>query len=148
MSNGGTWILVADGSRAQLYLQGEDSNGRDWKLLQEFDHPAAREMGHDLRGNRPDQIQHQMDIGYKGTVGPHNVQEHEASKFAKELCEFLHGAAMRNQFSTLVVAAAPKTLGALRNMMSKSVSERVSHYLSKDYTDKNPRELAPLMMGL
>jgi protein required for attachment to host cells len=146
MANG-TWILVADGSRAQLYLQG-GSDGRDWRLLQEFLHPSARESGHDLRGNRPDQIQHGMDLDHKGHEGTHQVQAQEAERFAKQLCDFLHDAAMRKEFDGLVVAAAPRFLGALRRGMSRPVQERVRHYLDKDYVHLQPRELAPIVDGL
>ncbi|MCI0569341.1 MAG: host attachment protein [Myxococcaceae bacterium] len=142
-----TWILVADGSRAQLYRQG-GNEGRDWSLLQEFYHPAAREMGRDIAGNRPNQIQHAMETTSKGDEGGHGVQEYESQRFSRELCEYLHSAAMRNQFGTLVIVAPPKFLGALRKNMTKPVEERVSHYVAKDYTNKQPRELAPIMAGL
>jgi protein required for attachment to host cells len=142
-----TWVLLADGSRAQLYEKGGNDH-RDWKLLKAFDHPPARQSGQDLAGNRPDAIQHQMESTAKGTEGAHGVQEYESSRFASELSDYLHGAATRNEFSRLVVAAAPRFLGTLKAKFSKPVKERISHFLAKDYASRAPHEVAPHMAGL
>lgn len=141
------WVLLADGSRAQLYLkEGEDH--REWTLLKDFDHPPSRQAGQALVGNRPNQIQHQMEATAKGVTGAHTVQEEESERFAQELVEYLHGAASRNEFATLVVAAAPRFLGSLKARLTKPVRARVSHYLARNYASRPPEEFAPHLTGL
>ncbi len=141
------WVLLADGSRAQLYLKKGDDH-REWTLLKDFDHPAARLAGQDLVGNRPNKIQHQMESTAKGTTGPQTLREDESDRFAQELVEYLHGAASRNEFGTLVVAAAPRFLGSLRAKLTKPVRERVSHYLARNYASMAPDEFAQHLTGL
>ena len=141
------WVLLADGSRAQLYAKNGDDH-RDWSLLREFDHPPARLSNHQIMGNRPHRIQHLMEVTAKGTRGGHTVQEDESERFAIELSEYLHGAAARNDFDTLVVAAAPRFLGSLRQRLTKPVHQRVSHFLARNYVSQAPVDFAEHMAGL
>lgn len=141
------WVLLADGSRAQLYLK-EGDDHREWTLLKDFDHPPARQAGQDLVGNRPYRIQHQMEATAKGVQGPQTLREDESERFAQELVDYLHGAASRNEFGTLVVAAAPRFLGSLRAKLTKPVKERVSHYLARNYASMAPDAFAEHLTGL
>ena len=134
-----TWILVAESARARIF-DPEGPNNR-WALVQEFSHVESRENGQNLRGNRPDQIQHAMEKDVKGDK-PGWVFDVEDERFAKELCEALSRSFGVNAFRELIIVAPPKFLGRLRRNLTEPVRKVVKLEIDKDYTYLKPDELA------
>lgn len=132
-----TFVLVADASRARLYLQSEGST--KLSLVEDFEHPESRAKVMDLMADKP---------GRTFSSGPQTAarsakeyrtdpKEVEAEKFARELGHRLATLWDAHAFEDLVIAAPPKFLGLLRSDLATyhdHVSNRVIAWHEKDYT--------------
>lgn len=132
-----TCILVADASRARLYMRNDGST--KLQLAVEFDHPQSRAKGMNLMADKPGRT---MSSGSYATVGssmeyrtaPKQV---EAEKFARGLSRRLAAMFDAHEFEDVVIAAPPKFLGLLRSALGTHhdhVSNTVVAWHEKDYT--------------
>lgn len=122
-----TWILVADGSHARVFLSlGENE---PLQLVHELEHPEARAKGQELLTDQP-----RMEPG----ILP---KDYEAGVFARELAKLLDLACSRNEYEQLVLVAPPSFLGPLRKELSKQVQLRVIDEIAKDLVALKPKDL-------
>lgn len=84
----------------------------------ETDRPGRRFGGTD--GNR-----HAVD-------GERSTERHEAEQFAKAVARTLDGARTRNEFDRLVLIAAPRMLGLLRNALPAPCRSAIAAEVAKD----------------
>jgi len=125
-----SWVLVADGSRARLLQQATDGH---LEVLQEWDSPAARQHPGQLESDR------------SGQAAPGHSLEHSDPQlsrqrtFARELAEYLNK--HQEQFENLILVAAPKTLGALRDQLNERARRKISLESSSDWTHLPLHEL-------
>jgi protein required for attachment to host cells len=124
------WILVADGSRARLLQQQTDGQ---LVVLHEWDSPPARKHPGQLESDR------------SGQAAPGHTLEHSDPQFrhqrtfARDLAEYLNK--HQEEYENLVLIAAPKTLGALRDDLNERVQRKVSLESSRDWTHLPLHEL-------
>lgn len=145
LENGKAWFLVADGRRARVFveerrgaaLQGPD----DWDLEiedQDLYQPQDRRARHSNR----------VGMG-KHTVGNgRNLHEAEEANFLKRLAERLGEAEKRRQFEHLVIAAPPRALGALRELLPDAVQSRIRAETAKDLLDEDDASLRARLRDL
>jgi len=136
-----TLIVVADGQHARFYLHEGIGHGLkaavDEEMLNEL--PASRDIVTDREGRAATPM---------GTQGRHTLaykvdyHEFEKARFAHEVAEFLDKLRLRVQPDRLVVAAPPKTLGSLREALSKPLTQILYASLDKDLVHKDARELS------
>ncbi len=138
MSTG--WVLVADSAQARILEYDKDKLGP----VEEFDHPASREHGRDLIGNRPNQNQHSMEKTRKGEEHQ-GLRDDESKKFAKQLSNYLSTAHARNRFRKLILVADPRFLGMLRNELANPVTACVATSIDKNAVRMTAKELAALV---
>lgn len=101
----------------------------------ETDRPGRRFGG--THGNR-----HAVD-------GERSTQRHETQLFAKQVCQALDGARTRQEFDRLVIIAAPRMLGMLREALPAPCQAVVAAEVAKDLSldqvdairDAVPRDL-------
>jgi protein required for attachment to host cells len=131
--NPGTWIIVADGEK---YLVLTNDGTRM--------HPDLRVVSHDEIANPPtrDQISDRPgrmpDAGASGSRSAMEVVDwHRLQKelFAKNLAERMGKWADEGRFKELIVVAARRTLGELRDGYSDKVRERLAGEIGKDLTN-------------
>ena len=139
MSNG--WVLVADSAQARI-LEYDDKDKLE--PVEELDHPASRDQGRDLIGNRPNQNQHNMEKTRKGEEHQ-ALRDDESRRFAKEVSSFLSAAHSRNRFRQLVVIADPRFLGMLRQELADPVASCVSKSIDKNAVRLRAEELAAMV---
>ncbi len=84
----------------------------------ETDRPGRRFGG--THGNR-----HAVD-------GERSTQRHETELFAKQVCQALDGARTRHEFDRLVIIAAPRMLGMLREALPAPCQAVVAAEVAKD----------------
>ncbi|MFC7412685.1 host attachment protein [Larsenimonas suaedae] len=130
-----TMIVVADAARARIFMH-------DAGLMKEADalvHPESREHTGDLRtggkgdsGNGP----HQRQTGDDGATS-----DKHAEFFAKEVAEYMKKAHDQGKADRLIIAAAPKFLGALRQKMDKSLAQCVDQSVDKDLSSASAEEI-------
>jgi protein required for attachment to host cells len=68
-------------------------------------------------------------------------QRYAEYAFARDLSDHLEKAANEHRFDCLVVVAAPKALGDLRDLLPKTVQAKVVAEIDKDLTNIPTREL-------
>ncbi len=122
-----TWILVADGAEARIFLSspGEPK----WLELHDFKNPQSRMRGVQLLESPPD-----MDNGQL-------PREREEVGFAHRLAKYLDVSLSRNTYDRLIVVAPPRFLGELRGELTRQVERRIVDWLTEDLVHLSPREL-------
>ena len=132
-----TFVLVADASRARLYLGTEETP--KLSVIEEFDHPESRAKNMDLASDRPGRTlaSGAMKSARSATDPRTEPKEVEAEKFARELGHRLASHCDAHAFDDLVIAAPPRFLGLLRGALAThhdGVSKRVVAWHEKNYT--------------
>lgn len=136
LQDGTAWFLVADGRRARLLVE-----QRRGAALQE---PWSMEIGpddlYDIQDRAPrsyDSVgagRHAMDKG-------RNLHEAEEEKFLKRVAERVGDAEKQKAFDHLVIAAPPRALGLLRNLLPSAAQARIRAEASKDLLDEETPKL-------
>ena len=138
----GTWVLVADGEKA-LFLENvtdaEDPHLQVWRE-EEQDNPPTREQAANRRGRQ------QESVGSRRTAYE-DTDWHELAKerFADDLAEILYAKAQAQTFEQLVIVAAPKILGELRDKLHQEVTRRVVGEVDKNLTNHPVNEIEDIL---
>lgn len=77
---------------------------------------------------------------------PTDPHTHEKHVFVGEIADFLQQ--HQTQFNSLIVVAAPKTLGDLRNSLSKQIKDKIIAEVDKDFTHVSVHELPGKLRAL
>jgi protein required for attachment to host cells len=93
----------------------------------ETDRPGRRFGG--THGNR-----HAVD-------GERSTQRHEMEQFAREVARTLDGARTRNEFDRLVLIAAPRMLGLLREALPDTCRSIIAAEVPKDFVGHDPNTI-------
>ena len=127
-----TWILVADGARARVLENTGPGMGVSEVRGMEFDGQTLenREIMSDRPGRSfesADQSRHAMEP----RSDPKQLME---TAFVESLVETLHKQFQAGSFDRLVLVAAPRALGDIRNALPKELAGAVYGELAKDLT--------------
>ena len=124
-------VVVVDG-RKMLFLRNE-GDGLHPNLTvehaREQDNPSDGEQSTD----RPGRSFSSVGPG-RSAYQETDFHQLEEDRFAAQTADLLKTRALNNDFESLIIVAAPKTLGELRKHYHKEVSERLSGELAKDLT--------------
>ena len=133
------WIVVADSSRARFFSY----HGLRTPLT-EFDdlaHSESRlhesQITEDLPGRHPDST----GEGRHAMEQKHPVKEQEARSFAQQVADYLDRAYAENRLESLIIIAAPKFLGQLRDSFSDNIRGIISSEISKNLVQHSPEEI-------
>ena len=114
----GAWVVVADGTGARLFqnvAKGATASLKQEKLLEPDD------LANDgPSGNRPSE---------------QTEQANDEATFAKQLAHFLNAAALKQEFSDLILIADPQTLGQLRPQLHNETTRRIIKEIAKTFTN-------------
>jgi protein required for attachment to host cells len=114
----GAWIVVADGAGARLFHN--EGKGDTIALTQQ------KTMG-------PEDL---IVDGPSGKRPPdQSSRETDEATFAKQLAHLLNAAALKQEFSDLVLIADPKTLGQLRPQLHSETTQRIVREIAKTFTN-------------
>ncbi len=125
-----TWVLAADASRARLFNCTKPGN-----QLHEFatlTHPASRLKDAELGSAEPSVTFERAGHGRHAMVQATAPKAVQTRVFAREVAEQLKRDHQQNCFQRLVVIAAPKFLGELRNNFAPSLNTAVVLEIDKD----------------
>lgn len=139
-----SWVLVADGAQARIFVNLGPNRGLTVLAGGTFSADSA--PSGDLDADRPGRS---FDSGGDGrhAMEPHtDPHRHAKDQFARELTDYL--AQQADQFDRLVLVAAPVTLGDIRAHLSASVGGKVIGAVDKDLVHASPDELAPHLDGI
>src|SRR3954451_4872029 len=136
-----TWVLLADGQNAAVYVN--DGIGNGLAPLPEF---TARRAGPDSHEIVSDRAGHRFGgaarAGSGATLPRNDPHEFEEKRFVEAISEKINRAALENRFDRLIVAAPPRALGQVRQALSKAASRRVTAEVNKDLIKDTPEGVA------
>jgi protein required for attachment to host cells len=126
-----TWIVVLDGGQAQFYALRKDEDGQVFERAAE---PLSAETRVATKPGRS------FATGKaRGVVEPRqNVRKLEKHDFIRAIAGLLDVAAGRRKFARLVLAAPPRSLGELRDILSDRVLAALTHEIPKTLTKFPP----------
>lgn len=135
-----TWVLVADGARARIFLNEGPGRGLVPALAHEF--AASHAATHEIGAERPGRTHESIGDGTRHAMeNPVDWHQFEKTLFARDVAKELNRAAYEGAFDRLVLILPPKSLGELRNALDKHARERVIGELAKDLTHLPAHEL-------
>jgi protein required for attachment to host cells len=114
----GTWVVVADGTGARLFHN--MGNGDQVSLKQEALLQPTELIDDGPAGKRPPES---------------SKQANDEATFAKQLAHHLNDAALKQEFSHLVLMADPQTLGQLRPLLHLETRQRIATEIAKTFTN-------------
>lgn len=138
LQGGPAWFLLADGRRARVLI--EERRGAPLIAPDEWDMKISKEDMYDPQDRRP-RNSNRIGAG-KHTVGnARDLHEAEEENFLKRVAEKLSEAEKAGRFEHLVIAAPPRALGALRELLPRSVQSRIRAEATKDLLEENDARL-------
>ena len=141
-----TWIVTADGAKARFFrYEGPNNPLYQFKCMDHVNKPS-RELMDTKRGRV-----FKGDANSGGTrraamERPTDPHEHEKHVFAHEVADFLNQAI--HDVDRLILIAAPKVLGDLRQCLNHEVQEKLTDELDKDLTNLPLDELPSHLDGV
>lgn len=129
LQDGTAWMLVADGRRARPLV--EQRRGASLEEPADWAMQIDEEDLYDPQDRAPRSFD-RVGAGRHAMDGGRSLHEAEEEKFLKRLADRIGEAEKHNAFDHLVIAAPPRALGLLRNMLSPAAKARIRADLSKD----------------
>ncbi|MBT8115325.1 MAG: host attachment protein [Arenicella sp.] len=133
------WIVSADSNRARIF-EAQSASGS----LQEREalvHPESRLPERSLSSDAGGRRQSRVTGGSHGVDEAGKLHEQQAQQFARELAMTLKKGWQKRHYGHLVLVAAPRFLGLLRDALDEGVKKHVRLELAKDLTKLNATEL-------
>jgi len=128
-----TWVLVADGARAKIFINSGPGKGLDEMEGNVFENPLppSRDIGSDKPGrsfNSTGNIRHAIEPG----SDPHRERKRE---FLGHVAHYLDKARLRGDFDRLIIVAPPTALGDLRSEMGVKLRNIVAGEIAHDLVE-------------
>ncbi len=133
------WLVVADGSRARILERPSAYAPLD--EIEQLDHAAAREHGHELVSDQQGRTFDSGGQGRHAMAAPTDPKEHEKTEFLDNLAGRLNAAVAKNTIDELVLFAPATALGRLREKLSKQAMQCLAGDLNKDLATHTVPEL-------
>jgi protein required for attachment to host cells len=134
-----TWVVTADSTSANVFEILKI--GGDFRPITEFKHAEGQMKGSDLASDRPGRAFDSGGTGRHAMAPQVDLKAHEADVFAREVCEFIDNARVKNRFERLVVVAPPDFLGRLRQHISPEANKLVTESLAKNLLGCDGKEI-------
>jgi protein required for attachment to host cells len=131
LQNGPAWFLLADGRRARVLTE----ERRGAALQNEWDMEIGDEDLYDPQDRQPRSFS-SVGNGRSAMEKGRSLHEQEETNFLKRLASRIDEAGKRQQFAHLVIAAPPRALGTLRDLLPASVHSRIRAETPKDLLDE------------
>jgi protein required for attachment to host cells len=128
------WVIVTDGGRALVLRNDGDAQNILFTVLRTYDRhtPPTRDLGSD----KPGRTHTSLRPG-RSAMEPTDFHQQEEDRLMVKIAADLAEDLRQQNFSKLVVAAAPTALGALRKAMSDELRKAVAAEVPKDFTNMN-----------
>lgn len=143
LENGRAWFVLADGRRARVLEEAKRG-----APLSELATMAISEEELYEPQDRPPRAQDSSGPHRHAMDGGRNLHEAEEEKFLKRVADHVSEAHKNGQFEHLVIAAAPRALGLLRNALPDAVKAKIKAEAAKDLIDEDVRALKTRLKDL
>jgi len=125
-----TWVLVADGAHARVFVN--DGVGKGVQELEDRGFVGSRLHDRDIQADKPGRSFDSHGQGRHAMEPRTDPQQHEEREFLREVIDWVAAKAQDGQFDRLVLMAAPHALGDLRGLMSKTLAAKVVAEIPKN----------------
>ncbi len=130
-----TWVIIADGAKARIFeYQGQHL---PLKTIQELTH--INKLSQDLVSSDRGRMSDHGSGQRTALERPSDPHEYEKHVFAMELRDYLKKHSKKAE--RLILVAAPKMLGELRQLLPDTVRKRITDEIAKDLTNIPAPEL-------
>lgn len=131
------WLVVADGAKARFF----DTNlkGEPFEELETLENERGRERNREMERDRPGRTQ--SGGGQRSAYDEGDKRDIVEAQFAGRVADYLEKARQDDKFDDLVVLAAPKFLGQLRNDFPDSLENAVRFDETVNLTKASRSEL-------
>ncbi len=134
-----TWIVVADGARARVFVN--DGIGKGLSERPDLALATDSRRNRDIQADRPGRTFDSAGEGRHAMEPRTDPHQHDEREFIRDVVDRLNGFAQRGAFERLVLVAAPRALGDMRQLMPKPLSARVVGTVAKDLTKAEPADI-------
>jgi protein required for attachment to host cells len=139
MAQNSEWVLTANGAGYRVFSQ--DKKFSPLVEVSRTDWPTGRTPARDIDADRPGRT---FDSGGQGrhAMEPRTGAHEEAeAQLARDIAETLLQAQRAGEYRGLMVIAAPRLLGHLRDVLPQNVQQAVVKEIAKDLTAYDAAEL-------
>jgi protein required for attachment to host cells len=140
-----TWIAVAHRGGARVI----ESTGTTSELsvVRDFDHPEGRLHAGEIDTDRPGESISSTQTGPHPMGRSQSPTERVADDFARAIAAFLDAERTNGSFDRLVLVAAPRFLGRLRDALPRPTQAMVVASLDKNLADAEPETIRQQLEG-
>jgi protein required for attachment to host cells len=127
-----SWIVIADGAQARILENHGPGKGLiplPAEAMQKTPRPSR-----DINADRPGRTHDRFGPGRHAMEPPSDPHREEKRRFADLLAEHINAAALKNSYDRLILVAPAKTLGDLRQALSKEAAAKLDGEMPKDLT--------------
>ncbi|MEM8752703.1 MAG: host attachment family protein [Pseudomonadota bacterium] len=139
----GSWVVVADGAKHLLLRNHGDEELLDLRVLHVDERRVAGNA--DIGADRPGRFP--VRGGRKSSVAQADWKGIDKAEFAARLAQRLNEEAAAGDMKPFVLLADARTLGALRQHLSKSASSRLSAEIVGDFAHLAIDEIEKAIAG-
>ena len=139
LPNAPTCIVACSAADARFWR----SNSRfgSWDLITEMHNPVAAQHEKSFASDRPGRAFDIVGSGRHSMSQTESGQDHELLEFARQVSSFLNRSIANNDFSHIVILAAPKFLGRLRTALSDTALKAVVLAEAKNLSNLDDDEI-------
>lgn len=137
-----TWVAVLDGAKALIFEDKGFADAPDLHLVnkEEFADPPDREIKTDAPGRARDN-----GMGQRSAMEETDFHDQAETRFVIAFAEQINAAAMKQKFDRLILMVAPRAMGALRDHLHETVTQRVVKEFTGDYVNHPTPKLEALL---
>lgn len=141
-----TWVVVADGAHAKVYTGDADGRGLSAAPVSTYD--ATTKRNRELVTDKPGRLWGPGPRGGAPNVGQRSAADprteprrHVEQMFIKDVADAVESAVKDGAVDQLVLVAAPRALGDLRNALSDYVKAKVIAEIDRELVQRPPAEI-------
>lgn len=139
MANNSEWVLTANGTGYRLFAH--DKKFAPLRQVKHMDWPSGRMPARDINSDRPGRS---FDSGGQGrhAMEPRtDAHQEEEVRLAREIADTLLETRRAGDYDSLIIIAAPRLLGHLREVLPAAVRQSVGTEIDKDLTAYDAEQL-------
>lgn len=137
-----TWVVVADGAHAQLFVPDKDATTLEPASLDGLEAAGLHRHASDVGSDKPGRTFSSASGGPRHAIEPHHdYHKMEKHKFAVALAKSLERASNAGEFEHLILIAPRRTVGELRTVLSDGVKAKTVRTIQKDLVKATVSEL-------
>ncbi len=140
---GVAWVLVAEASQARIYSRQKKHSSLE--LVRQFAEPEARAREQDLYSDAPGRAFDSKGAGRHAMEPDHSGKDTLLASFTRTIAEYLEEGRQKHRFDRLVLVAAPRILGVLRQRFSSATQRLVVAEFAKNMGSREVDEIAALI---